>query len=210
MARMDYETVAGRAEHLEVVKGSRFIAWVAPAGDADEAAALVAEARKEHPDATHHCWAYRCGADQRFSDDGEPGGTAGRPMLEVILRRDLDYVVTVVIRYFGGTRLGAGGLVRAYSGATARVLDVAGTKTVLQREWLELRVPFGLADSLFRFIAAEAEVRTEDQVYDADGLVLTVSIPAGLADGLVAAVTEQTHGAASVRRDAVPAAGEGQ
>src|SRR5690554_7727230 len=79
-APMDYTTVAKRAEHVEVIRASRFIGLAAPIEDVQEAEALIGEARTLHPDANHHCWAWRFGPDMRFSDDGEPGGTAGRPM----------------------------------------------------------------------------------------------------------------------------------
>src|SRR5690625_7930527 len=110
MGVMDHVSIPSFSEHLETVKGSRFIAWVAPAATEEEAQQLLDRARAQHPDATHHCSAWRIGETVRFSDDGEPGGTAGRPMLEVLLKRDLMNVAAVVVRYFGGTRLGAGGL----------------------------------------------------------------------------------------------------
>ena len=93
---------------------------------------LVAAVRREHADATHNCFAYVVGADaavQKASDDGEPGGTAGVPMLQMLLRRDMRYVVAVVTRYYGGVKLGAGGLIRAYGGAVGEALDALGTLT---------------------------------------------------------------------------------
>lgn len=195
---MDYRTASQRAEHEEVIKGSRFLAWVAPVTGTDEAQGLLQEARERYPDASHHCWAWRCGAEQRFSDDGEPGGTAGRPMLEVILRRDLDYVAAVVTRWFGGTRLGAGGLVRAYGGATARALDTAGSHLVEARTELLLRVPFSLEDSVQRFLATADGVRTEASAYTAAGLELRASIPVRSAKAFAAALTDHTRGGVAV------------
>src|SRR5690606_6244865 len=110
---VDYVTSNKRVQLEQVGKASRFIGWAATVESEDEARELLAAARREHPTATHHCSAWRLGEVVRFSGDGEPGGTAGRPMLEVILKRDLQNVATVVTRYFGGTQLGAGGLVRA-------------------------------------------------------------------------------------------------
>src|SRR5690606_31894770 len=98
----------------------------------EQAKEVIARVRAEHPTATHHCYAYVIGADasvQRCSDDGEPGGTAGPPMLRMLLRRDVRYAVAVVVRYFGGTKLGAGGLIRAYGGAVGAALDAVGTVT---------------------------------------------------------------------------------
>ncbi|EFL42589.1 conserved hypothetical protein [Streptomyces griseoflavus Tu4000] len=97
-----------------------------------EAQDFIAAVRKEHADATHNCWAYVIGADasiQKASDDGEPGGTAGVPMLQMLLRRDMRYAVAVVTRYYGGVKLGAGGLIRAYGGAVGEALDTLGTIT---------------------------------------------------------------------------------
>ena len=100
--------------------------------DEREAQEFVARVRKEHPTATHNCFAYVLGADasvQKASDDGEPGGTAGVPMLQMLLRREMRYVVAVVTRYYGGVKLGAGGLIRAYGGVVGEALDELGTVT---------------------------------------------------------------------------------
>ena len=126
-----YVTVAREATAEIEVKRSRFLGHVVPVTTEDEARAVVEAARKEHWDARHHCSAFVLGPDgalQRSSDDGEPSGTAGAPMLEVLRGRGLTDVVAVVTRWFGGTLLGAGGLVRAYSDATRAALDAAGTR----------------------------------------------------------------------------------
>lgn len=122
------DTIADAVTRELVVKKSRFIAQVAPVGSAVEAEAIIAAIRKRDWDARHHCVAMVLGASggrARSSDDGEPSGTAGVPMLEVLRRRELTDVVAVVTRYFGGTKLGAGGLIRAYSTAIAQALDQA-------------------------------------------------------------------------------------
>lgn len=121
-------TIGARIVHETVVKRSRFIACLTPVASVEEADAIVAAVRREHWDARHHCVALVVGprADrQRSSDDGEPSGTAGVPMLEVLRHRRVTDVVAVVTRYFGGVLLGAGGLVRAYSGAVSGALDAA-------------------------------------------------------------------------------------
>lgn len=194
MLDMDHETVAGFHEYEENVRGSRFIGWVAPAGTEDEARALVERARVEHPAATHHCWAWRIGEAVRFSDDGEPGGTAGRPMLEVLLKRNLHNVATVVIRYFGGTRLGAGGLVRAYSGTVAKTLDAAGTRTVLSQAELRLTVPFRLVDTVLRFLEEYPAAHTRKSDYTADGLDLQLVMPERDAPGFAEKIQDLCHG----------------
>jgi uncharacterized YigZ family protein len=171
-----YLTVARRAEVTEIIRGSRFIGWVAPISGPEGAQELLDEARALHPTATHHCSAWKCGSEMRFSDDGEPGGTAGRPMLELILKRDLDFVAAVVIRYFGGTRLGAGGLVRAYGGTVAKALDEAGVAPVLARSLLELHVPFALLDSVYRFISGYQNLEKLAESYGSEGLVLELEL----------------------------------
>ncbi|WP_156723728.1 YigZ family protein [Streptomyces apocyni] len=128
----EYRTVAREGVHETEVSRSRFLCALAPAATEQEAQEFLARVRKEHPTASHHCWAYVIGADasvQKASDDGEPGGTAGAPMLQMLLRRDMRYVVAVVTRYFGGVKLGAGGLIRAYGGAVGEALDTLGTLT---------------------------------------------------------------------------------
>lgn len=128
----EYRTVAHAGVHETEVNRSRFLCALAPAATEQEAQAFIASVRKEHADATHNCWAYVIGADasaQKASDDGEPGGTAGVPMLQMLLRRDMRYVVAVVTRYYGGVKLGAGGLIRAYGGAVGEALDTLGTLT---------------------------------------------------------------------------------
>jgi uncharacterized YigZ family protein len=128
----EYRTVAHAGVHETEVNRSRFLCALAPAATEQEAQRFVAAVRKEHADATHNCWAYVIGADaavQKASDDGEPGGTAGVPMLQMLLRRDMRYVVAVVTRYYGGVKLGAGGLIRAYGGAVGEAIDALGTIT---------------------------------------------------------------------------------
>ncbi|SED90147.1 YigZ family protein [Streptomyces sp. KS_5] len=128
----EYRTVAHAGVHETEVNRSRFICALAPAATEQEAQDFLAAVRKEHADATHNCWAYVIGADaaiQKASDDGEPGGTAGVPMLQMLLRRDMRYVVAVVTRYYGGVKLGAGGLIRAYGGAVGEALDTLDTIT---------------------------------------------------------------------------------
>jgi uncharacterized YigZ family protein len=133
-----------------VIKKSRFIGCVQAVADRAAAQAVVAQLRAEHPAATHVCWAFLAGGQSAANDDGEPGGTAGRPMLEVLRRQDLEGVLATVVRYFGGVKLGAGGLVRAYTDAVAQAL-LAADKIPLQK-MLTLRcaVPYALEGLLRR------------------------------------------------------------
>ncbi|MGW6897770.1 MULTISPECIES: YigZ family protein [unclassified Streptomyces] len=127
-----YRTVARAGVHETEINRSRFICALAPAATEQEAQDFVARIRREHPTATHNCFAYVIGADasvQKASDDGEPGGTAGAPMLQMLMRREMRYVAAVVTRYYGGVKLGAGGLIRAYGGVVGEALDELGTIT---------------------------------------------------------------------------------
>jgi len=132
----------GYGEHED--RGSRFLAYVFHAPEEDVFHARLEELKVEHPKARHHCWAWRIGKAYRFHDDGEPGGTAGRPMLQVLEGSDLEQIAAISVRYWGGTKLGTGGLARAYSASTARALDAAGRLEVVPRLRVELRLPFAL------------------------------------------------------------------
>ncbi len=141
-------TVAAPVEVELVERKSRFLALIAPAADVAAADAVIAARRREHWNARHHCTALIVGVraeQQRSSDDGEPAGTAGVPMLEVLRRREVTDVVAVVTRYFGGVLLGAGGLVRAYSSAVAAGLDAA--RIVRRAELVEVAVHVPHADA---------------------------------------------------------------
>ena len=141
MALKEYKTVKQRAEDMFVEKKSEFIGYISPVANEDEAIAFINEIKKKHPDATHNCHAYILQGTEiaRFSDDGEPSGTAGMPMLEVIKREGLTGVCIVVTRYFGGILLGAGGLVRAYAKGAKIAIDAAGKS--MKRVWTVLYVP---------------------------------------------------------------------
>jgi uncharacterized YigZ family protein len=123
-----YLTLEDITEHETEIKRSRFVCTLAPVSSEEAARAFVAERKVLYADATHNCSAYVIGGDrhlQRADDDGEPGGTAGTPMLETLLRRGLGDAVAVVTRYFGGVKLGAGGLIRAYGSSVGKALDLA-------------------------------------------------------------------------------------
>ena len=136
----EYLVPTGYGEDEFVEKKSRFIGRVWPVETEEEALAKIAEMKKQHYDATHNCWAYvlKSGA-MRFSDDGEPGGTAGNPMMMVLQKENLYNVCCVVTRYFGGTLLGAGGLVRAYTKGAKIAIDAAGKS--MKRVWSVLYIP---------------------------------------------------------------------
>lgn len=136
----EYLVPTGFGEDEFIEKKSRFIGRVWPVETEEEALSRIQQMKKQHYDATHNCWAYIIhGGAVRFSDDGEPGGTAGMPMLQVLQREGIHNVVCVVTRYFGGILLGAGGLVRAYTKSAKIAVDAAGKS--IKRVWAVLYVP---------------------------------------------------------------------
>ncbi len=195
---MPYKSVAKAYEREEVVKGSRFIAFVTRVKDVGDALAKLEAVRAQHAEATHNTWAYRVGAEVRFSDDGEPGGTAGRPMLEVLQKRALDFVLAVVTRYYGGTKLGAGGLVRAYSGSLAKALDEAGVIEVRETVTRTIRAPFSELDAVHRLLDGWAGLRKGEPDYTAEGVRLPVTFFADDEVSLADALREVTRGAGSL------------
>jgi uncharacterized YigZ family protein len=143
-------TLQAPVAHELLIKKSRFIACVQPVEDRSQAVASVEDLRRRHPGAAHVCWALLAGGQSAAVDDGEPGGTAGRPMLDVLRHQDLEGVVATVVRYFGGIKLGAGGLVRAYTDAVAQAL-LGATKVPREHQLVRhCRVPYALEGWLRR------------------------------------------------------------
>jgi len=147
-------TLATPAHSELSIKKSRFIGCVQPVNDRVSAQHIVAELRLLHPDAAHVCWAFMAGGQSAANDDGEPGGTAGRPMLEVLRHHELEGVLATVVRYFGGIKLGTGGLMRAYTEAIAQALMDAPKLVLHQWRTLECEVPYALEGALRREIGA--------------------------------------------------------
>lgn len=139
-----YRTVAGRGQAEIVIRKSRFIANVAPVTSEAEAWAFINAIRTEHKEATHNCFAFTAGGVQRMSDDGEPSGTAGRPIFEVLEKQGLSDTAIVVTRYFGGILLGAGGLVRAYNQAAVAGVEAAGVTEGIPAVDLRIRIDYAL------------------------------------------------------------------
>lgn len=137
-------TLAAPAHSELIIKKSRFIGCVQPMADRASAQAAVDALWKQHPGAAHICWALLAGGQSAAVDDGEPGGTAGRPMLDVLRHQDLEGVLATVVRYFGGVKLGAGGLVRAYTDTIAQALLTAPKVTLQRMATLQCQVPYAL------------------------------------------------------------------
>jgi uncharacterized YigZ family protein len=183
-----------RAVHSELlIRKSRFLGCVQPVAGRAEALAVVEGLRAQHPGAAHVCWALLAGGQSAANDDGEPGGTAGRPMLEVLRHQQLEGVLATVVRYFGGVKLGAGGLVRAYTDAVAQAL-LGAEKVMLERVIaLSCRFPYALEGSVRRALQ-EAGATLSEVRHGAD-VEMAFSVGEGAAAALQARLNEIGQGA---------------
>lgn len=186
-------TLAAPATLSQEIRKSRFVAHATAIDTPEGALAFVAQV--SDTSATHNCWAYRIGQAYRFNDDGEPAGTAGKPMLQAIDGQQLDHAVVVVTRWFGGTKLGAGGLMRAYGGCAAECLRLAAKTEIIALATVEFALPFALLPLLHaRF--AEVHASKLDERYKADGVVLRVALPVERVAALRALLADATRGRA--------------
>jgi len=193
MQERTFWTLEGVAEHRDEVKGSIFFAHGERTDNLEQVNRVLRSMLTRHADASHLCWAYKIHQDYRFSDGGEPGGTAGQPILRAIEGQGLDHVVVGVIRYFGGTLLGAGGLMRAYGGAAAEALRVAQRIEVLPRIVAVIEVPFEQLGALYRLMETFS---TDDRVeeYTDQGLRIRVRLLASELERFTGALRDATRG----------------
>ena len=171
-----YPAPAGESWGEVREKGSRFLAWIGPAAGEDDAKAALDGLARRYPDATHHCWAWRLGSPprERSSDAGEPAGTAGVPILQVLRGAGLSDVLAVVVRWFGGTKLGKGGLARAYAAAAREALAGLPIVQRVPTVRIALQVPYERVGAVKRLIHPP-EVELESEVYaEAAQLILAV------------------------------------
>ena len=187
-------TLADAVEvELPKIKGSRFVARLGPARSEEEARAFVDQVRADHPDASHHCYAWRIDADtHRADDDGEPNGTGGGPILARFEGHELEHVVGVVVRYYGGTKLGVGGLVRAYGGAAAEALALAEVLVVVPTADVELIFDYADVGLVEAFLAREGSDRPATEYGEAVRMVVTM--PQEQAESFAARIVEACHG----------------
>lgn len=188
-------TLAGPARYVEEIKKSRFLTLAAPVASPDAALAFFASV--SDPTATHNCWAYRVGQTYRFNDDGEPGGTAGRPMLQAIDGQQCDRVAVLCIRWYGGINLGTGGLARAYGGGAAQCLRLAERVAIIDTvavgflcgfgEWPVLRARLSALNAVFR-----------EPLFLPDGVDVTLDVPRERLNELRKIVSDISRGKAEV------------
>jgi uncharacterized YigZ family protein len=186
------QTLATPAHSDITVKKSRFIGCVQPMPDRPSAQATVDALWKQHPGAAHICWALLAGGQSAAVDDGEPGGTAGRPMLEVLRHHDLEGVLATVVRYFGGVKLGAGGLVRAYTDSVAQALLTATKVPLLRMATLQCQVPYALEGLLRR--EAESAGAALMGVEHGSVVTLQMRLPQPAADTFVQRINDVGQG----------------
>lgn len=191
MLRVVYE--GGEGEIIE--KKSRFIATVRPVDTEEEALQFIEGLKKKYWNATHNCFAYVIGDNmeiQRFSDDGEPSGTAGKPMLEVLLGEDVHNVAVVVTRYFGGTLLGTGGLVRAYGKSVKAGLENSMVVDKIKGMQLEIKTDYNGLGKI-QYLLGQRKIAILDSEY-AEDVTVTALVPAAQLDEVKSAITEATGG----------------
>ena len=185
----------------EEIKKSRFICHLKRVYTEEEARAFISEIKKENHKANHNCSAFTLGERQeiqRSSDDGEPSGTAGVPMLEILKKREITNVCAVVTRYFGGIKLGAGGLIRAYAGSVGHALDQVGLVKFVPQEQLILTLDYGNYDGLQRFLSAQGLVISESEFLSDVTVKLFVDLDK--AEQLLADLIEHFSGKISVAK----------
>lgn len=194
---VEYLTLKSFQSTELIIKKSRFICWGSPASTEEEALTIIEGIRAKHPQATHHCYAYRTGLGAetiRFNDDGEPGGTAGRPILEVLQRENLRNAVVIVTRYYGGIQLGAAGLVRAYAQSAKLAIDAARIVRQVLHSRLQLHIDY---ESFGRVQHAlqERRVTIEEAEYG-EHVSLRLLVQLQQVDEVVTLLRELTNGQA--------------
>lgn len=187
LVRDRFPILAGEATENRKVQRSEFVAIAFPCSDQSLFRERLAEIAREHHSSRHHCWAYRIldpewSVEDRSSDAGEPSGTAGRPILQAIESADLFNTAVVVVRYFGGVKLGTGGLVRAYSESARAALEQAPIREILRAAQLTIEVPFSLMSEIYRLMDPP-ELQISDETFG-DAAQFTLEVRAGRLDAL--------------------------
>lgn len=192
-----FTTLAEPHRHDAVIENSEFLAFAERADTPEAALGQLAALKVRYPDATHHCWAYKIAALYRFNDDGEPSGTAGAPILRAIEGQGVDHVMVVVVRFYGGIKLGTGGLVRAYGRIAAECLRTAPKAEVRPRQTLQVSVPFEHLSSLYHLLGSMNTERGPEE-YTASGVTLPVALYPEEVEAFSAALRDATRGSAEI------------
>lgn len=190
-------TLLGPCEYREEIRKSRFLARAAPVASAAEAQAFIAAA--SDPGASHNCWAWKVGNQYRFSDDGEPGGTAGRPILAAIEGQAFDQVAVLVIRWYGGIQLGTGGLARAYGGSASKCLQGGQCIELLARSRCACHCAFAELP-LLKARLGELDAVLDSETFDASGAELHLALPEARFAELQRLLADISRGRIELRR----------
>ena len=195
---MNYKTLESNGEDEYIIKKSRFIGMAVPVTSEDEAKEFITKIKSKYHDARHNTYAYILkDGTQRYSDDREPSGTAGVPILEVLKKQGLVDACVVVTRYFGGILLGAGGLVRAYSHTASIALEIAGVKTMFLHSLIECRYNYSIHDRIKRMLG-ELGATVEDEKFD-EKITMTAMVKEEDSEGLIMSLTELANGQIDAR-----------
>ena len=189
-----YRSVLKPSETEYIINRSRFIGRCFPVTDEEAALSLLGDIRKKHWDATHNCFAYRIGETAsiaRFSDDGEPGGTAGMPIMDVLRSKELTDVLVVVTRYFGGVLLGAGGLVRAYSRSAADAVAEAGIVSYIPAKQLSISMDYSRYGGMEQYIRSTVQV---EDVEFMENVTMRITVAGERLDAFIKDITERSDG----------------
>lgn len=190
-------TLLGPCDYREEIRKSRFLARAAPVASAAEAQAFIAAA--SDPGASHNCWAWKVGNQYRFSDDGEPGGTAGRPILAAIEAQDCDQVAVLVIRWYGGIQLGTGGLARAYGGSANKCLQGGQRRELVTRTRCACHCLFAEL-ALLKARLGELDAVLDSETFDASGAELQLAVPEARFAELQRLLADISRGRIELRR----------
>ncbi len=197
---IEFQQLAGEYNTEIKVKGSRFIAHASAAADRDAAESYIGQISKQFFDATHNCFAYRIGTGDseltRFNDDGEPSGTAGKPILQTLESFQLTHSVVIVTRYFGGTKLGTGGLVRADSSAAKAVLEKAKIRVIQITDTLKICYPYELSNAIQAVLANYPTIKQNTE-YDVD-VTAVLKIRKDFTDRFIRELKDKTAGKAII------------
>ena len=194
---VEFTSVSKEFRHEYIVNKSRFITTISPCTTEEEAQAFIGRINKEFWDATHNCTAYALGPQQeqqRSSDNGEPSGTAGKPMLEVLKKTGITNVAVVVTRYFGGIKLGAGGLIRAYSHSVAETLRLAPKELHTTRTQLQATIDYALYGAVERFLQ---DKKLHYEANFGEHVTVTILVPPTDVEGIQKELQDMSHGAAT-------------
>ena len=194
---VEFTSVSKEFRHEYIVDKSRFITTISPCTTEEEAQAFIGRINKEFWDATHNCTAYALGSkqeQQRSSDNGEPSGTAGKPMLEVLKKTGITNVAVVVTRYFGGIKLGAGGLIRAYSHSVAETLRLAPKELHTTRTQLQATIDYSLYGAVERFLQ---DKKLHYEANFGEHVTVTILVPPTDVEGIQKELQDMSHGAAT-------------